>query len=157
MGDAVSWLVLNIIAEEKIREAMDNGEFDNLEGKGKPLVFEDDSMVPPELRLAYKLLRNSGHAPPEVQTEKEISNIKELLANSDDERERVAQIQKLNMLVGKLNMSRRRPVNMEASEVYYERVVEKVSVNTRKDGAGQSNGKGADQSEKTGSGQAGKT
>lgn len=136
MGDAVSWLVLSIIAEEKIREAMDNGEFDNLEGQGKPLVFQDDSMVPPELRLAYKLLRNSGHAPPEIQTEKEINNIKELLANMDDERERVVQIQKLNMLVGKLNMSRRRPVNLEASEVYYDRVVEKVSVNTRKDGSG---------------------
>ena len=113
-------------------------------------------MAPPELRLAYKLLRNSGHAPAEVQTEKEINNIKELLANSDDERERVAQIQKLNMLVGKLNMSRRRPVNLEASEVYYERVVEKVSVNARQDETGQSGRAGSDRSEKAGPARAGR-
>lgn len=128
----MSWLVLSLIAEERIREAMDKGEFDNLAGRGKPLVFEDDSQVAPELKLAYKILKNSGHAPPELQTEKEINSIKELLANLDDERERVVQIQKLNMLVAKLNTSRRRPVSLETSESYYERVVEKVSVNTNK-------------------------
>ncbi|MGC8938442.1 MAG: DnaJ family domain-containing protein, partial [Thermodesulfovibrio sp.] len=42
------------IAEEKIREAMQQGIFDNLPNKGKPLELEDFSWVPEDLRLAYK-------------------------------------------------------------------------------------------------------
>ncbi len=45
------------IAEEKIRQAIRNGDLDNIPGKGKPLQLEDLSMVPPELRMSYKILK----------------------------------------------------------------------------------------------------
>jgi len=47
----------HIIAERKIQEAILNGELDNLPGKGKPLQLEDESGIPKELRLAYKILK----------------------------------------------------------------------------------------------------
>jgi hypothetical protein len=50
-----------LIAENKIREAMENGEFDNLACQGKPIDFTEDEHIPAEYRLAYRILKNSGH------------------------------------------------------------------------------------------------
>ena len=72
-------LLLDRLAEEHIEAAIRRGEFDALEGAGQPLVLEDDSLVPEELRVAYRLLRNAGCLPPEQQIRKEISEIEDLL------------------------------------------------------------------------------
>ncbi|HFC47012.1 MAG TPA: DUF1992 domain-containing protein, partial [Dissulfuribacter thermophilus] len=111
--------IFHKIAEQRIREAMEKGAFDNLEGKGKPLVFEDDSFVPPDLRMAYKILKNAGFLPPELQAEKEIKNAEDLLEAMSDERERYRQAKKLNVLIMKANMLRKRPINLERHQVYY--------------------------------------
>jgi hypothetical protein len=50
---------LDQLIEQKIREAMRQGEFDNLPGSGQPLHLEDDSHLPDDLRLAYKILKNA--------------------------------------------------------------------------------------------------
>src|SRR5689334_22802808 len=55
--------VIARVAERKIQEAIDEGAFDNLPGKGKPLVFDDDPMTPPHLRLANRILRNANVLP----------------------------------------------------------------------------------------------
>lgn len=107
---------------------MEKGAFDNLEGKGKPLVFEDDSFVPPDLRMAYKILKNAGFLPPELQAEKEIKNAEDLLEAMSDERERYRQAKKLNVLIMKANMLRKRPINLERHQIYYRKIVEKISV-----------------------------
>ncbi|MEV2466904.1 DUF1992 domain-containing protein [Paenibacillus larvae] len=49
--------VFSMIAEQKIQEAIQKGEMDNLPGQGKPLVLENWSSVPEDLRLAYKILK----------------------------------------------------------------------------------------------------
>ena len=49
------WL-LDQWAERHITEAQSKGEFDNLPGSGEPLILDDDSHVPPELRAGYRLL-----------------------------------------------------------------------------------------------------
>lgn len=116
------------IAEMRIEEAINKGEFENLEGRGKPLVFEDDSFVPPDLRMAYKILKNAGFLPPELLAEKEIRDATDLLANMEDERERYRQARKLNLLVTKANMLRRSPINLEKHQVYYRKIVEKITV-----------------------------
>nr|NIT03118.1 DUF1992 domain-containing protein [Candidatus Latescibacterota bacterium] len=46
------------IAEERIRRAIEEGHFDNLENAGKPLDLEDDIWVPEDLRIAYRVLKN---------------------------------------------------------------------------------------------------
>lgn len=58
------------MAEQKIAEAMAKGEFDHLPGAGKPLVIEDLSHVPEELRMSYKLLKNAGILPEEFPVTK---------------------------------------------------------------------------------------
>jgi hypothetical protein len=115
------------VAEKIILDAMENGEFDNIKGKGKPLNLDDDSNIPPDLRMGYKILKNSGHLPPEIEQEREIKSVKDLLANCRDERERYRQMQKLNYLILKANMQRKRPIALEKSQ-YYDKAANRVSV-----------------------------
>lgn len=116
------------IAERRIEEAMHRGEFENLEGQGRRVELEDDSMVPEDLRMAYKILKNAGYLPPELLEEKEIITAAELLAAATDEQERYRQMQKLNLLVSKANARRRQPLNLEKDAAYYQKVVEKITV-----------------------------
>lgn len=116
------------IATRRIEEAMARGEFDNLEGAGRPLVFEDDSMVPEDLRMAYKILRNSGLVPPEILEEKEILTAADLLASAPDEQERYRRMNKLQVLVMRANMRRNHPIYLEKNEKYYQEVVARIHV-----------------------------
>lgn len=76
------------IAEEKIREAMKNGEFDNLPGFGKPLELEDLSRIPEELRLGYLLLKNAGYVREEAELRKELLTLEDLLRCCEDDEEK---------------------------------------------------------------------
>ncbi len=119
------------IAERHIEEALRRGDFDNLPGQGRRIVFEDDSMIPQDLRMAYKILKNAGYVPQELLDEKEIVTATELLAAATDEQERYRQMQKLNYLVMKVNARRRRPVCLEKEQAYYQRIVERTTVNRK--------------------------
>jgi hypothetical protein len=79
---------LEHLAESKIRAAIARGEFDNLPGNGKPLQLEDLSRVPADLRMGYKLLRNAGCLPPELEARKEEARLGALLAATGDSKER---------------------------------------------------------------------
>jgi len=120
--------IISKIAEEKIKEAIERGEFDNLPGQGRPLDFSDEFHGPEELRLAYKILKNAGCKPPELEIKEEIVRLEDMLASIKDEQEKYRQIKKLNFLVMKLNMSRKRAVNLEENQRYYGRIVAKVSL-----------------------------
>ena len=102
------------IAEQKIREAMRNGEFDDLPGKGKPLQLENLSHVPEELRAGYFILKNAGILPEEMQLEKERISLKTLLNSCYDERDRHelkmelnAKMIRFNIMMEKRHMSGR--------------------------------------------------
>ena len=60
------------IVEQIIKEAMEAGEFDNLEGKGQPINHEEYFSVPPDRRLGYSALKSAGFVPEEVGLFKEI-------------------------------------------------------------------------------------
>ena len=117
---------LQRLAEERIRDAIQRGEFDNLPGRGKPLNLEDDRHIPEDLRLAYKVLKNAGCLPPELELKKEIAKAEELLSSMEDEGEKYRQLQKLNFLIMKLNETRRGSVQWEEKQLYYEKIVDKV-------------------------------
>ena len=119
---------LQRLAEERIRDAIQRGEFDNLPGRGKPLNLEDDRHIPEDLRLAYKVLKNAGCLPPELDLKKEISKAEELLSSMEDEGQKYRQLQRLNFLIMKLNEMRRGSVQWEEKQLYYEKMVEKVGV-----------------------------
>ncbi|MDD4732183.1 MAG: DUF1992 domain-containing protein [Desulfovibrio sp.] len=125
------------IADEAIRKAQQEGGFDNLEGAGRPLRLEDDSMIPPDLRMAYKILKNADCLPPELETRKDISNALELLETMEDEQERYRQIQKLNLLISNLNAKRGRSMALEENDDYYRRLVERITVRGKAKGTDQ--------------------
>lgn len=123
---------IQIIAERKIAQAIQNGEL-SVEGwQGRPLPQEEDHQIPPELRMAYKLLRNAGYLPPEVEAKKEIRQLEELIAATEDEHERLRQLKKLQALRLKCNTLRQRPIHVEEGD-YHRKVVEKISVAPRRD------------------------
>lgn len=72
------WL-LDQWAERHINDAQRKGEFDNLPGQGEPLVLDNDSGVPQELRSGYRLLKNAGCLPPELEQRKEAMALADLL------------------------------------------------------------------------------
>lgn len=55
--------------DRAIREAQERGDFDNLAGEGKPLRW-DDEHVPPEWRMATRILKNAGFAPAWIEDDK---------------------------------------------------------------------------------------
>ena len=120
---------IRLIAERKISKAIQEGLLDNKEWRNKPLPTTYDSMVPEELRMAHKILKNAGYLPPEIETKKEIQQIEDLLATCEDEYIRVRQIKKLNFLLMKLNAMKGDSVNIETQEEYYQQVVERITVN----------------------------
>jgi len=79
---------IRMLAEERIQEASRRGEFDNLSGAGKPLPPDEMDNVPEELRVGYKLLKNAGLLPEEMQLRKEMVTLGDLLAACRDDAER---------------------------------------------------------------------
>lgn len=121
------------IAEKRIIEAMENGEFDNLEGKGKPLKIEDDPLIPEDLRIAYKFLKNAGCIPPELETRNEIINLHSLINTIDDDKERLRKIRELNFKLLKINLTRKKPLNFEDFPEYEGKLMDKlINGNNRK-------------------------
>lgn len=74
---------LDALVERRIQAAMARGEFDNLPGAGAALDLDDDSLVPEELRVAYRLLRNAGYVPPELSQVSEVNQLLGALARGD--------------------------------------------------------------------------
>jgi DnaJ homolog subfamily C member 28 len=60
--------------EEHLRQAMEEGKFDNLPGKGKPLRLEENPNADPEWELAYHLIKESGFSLPWIETIREIES-----------------------------------------------------------------------------------
>ena len=112
--------------ERKIREAQERGDFDNLEGSHEPVIIEDDSHVPEDLRLAYKILKNADCLPPEIELRKEIRRVEDLLESIPDEQERYRHMKRLNLMITKLNMMGKGSPLLEDTEYYYYKVLEKT-------------------------------
>ena len=114
------------IAERKIKEALEKGEFDDLPGQGEPLPFEDDSHVPEDLRLAYKVLKNADCLPPEIELRKEIRQMEDMLESIPDEKEKYRQIKRINLKITQLNMMGHKSPLLEESQLYYSKIIDKI-------------------------------
>ena len=62
---------LESLAEKRLREAIENGEFDDLPGKGEPIDLRENP-EDPDLRTVHRLLRNAGFAPAWIEERKDI-------------------------------------------------------------------------------------
>ncbi len=114
------------IAENRILEAIDNGLFDNLRGKGQPLKFEDESHIPPELRMAYRILKNADCLPPELELRKEIVQLQDLVASLPDEAEKLKQMRRLNFLKMKMDMTRPVSAQLLEHDLYTPKILERL-------------------------------
>ena len=123
----VYMLLIDQIAESRISVAIERGECDNLPGAGKPLKLDDDSHVLQELRAAYRLLRNGGFVPPEIELRREIARAEDLLADAHDTREHGKIAKRLSYLNMQLNLNRRDKVDLRMQEAYYQRVHARLS------------------------------
>ena len=63
---------IHIIAERRIEEALKEGRLNNLSYKNKALPDDNTQFIPEDMKMAYKMLKNSGYLPPEIETRKEI-------------------------------------------------------------------------------------
>ncbi len=114
------------LAENRIKEAMEAGEFDNLQGRGQPLNLEDDTHIPPELRMAYKILKNADCLPPELTLRQEVVQLQDLVAALPDEAEKLKQMRRLNFLIMKLDMMRPVSPQLLEHELYTPKVLERL-------------------------------
>ena len=115
------------VIEQRIKEANERGEFDDLPGQGEPLDLVDDSNVPEDLRLAYKVLKNADCLPPELEAKKEIRQMEDLLDNIPDEKEKYKLIKKINYQIMKLNVSGKKSPLFEEQEIYYKKLIDRFS------------------------------
>ena len=62
------------LIDRKIREAMAEGEFDDLSGKGEPIDLTENPFENPDWRMAHRMLRQAGFAPAWIEERKDIES-----------------------------------------------------------------------------------
>ena len=88
---------------QAIEEAMREGAFDNLPGKGKPLeVPEYDPYAGPEAE-SYRILKNAGFVPEWIELRAKITKEMESLRTCGPSPERPSRIVEVNILVQQHN------------------------------------------------------
>ena len=113
------------IAEERIRVAQEEGAFDNLPGKGKPLNLDDDAHVPEELRMAWRLLKNGGYLDGPSRDGQPLVNGADLLASESDANQAYRKMLKLQVLERRMSLHGR-PLNVGTDTPYFGSVVDRV-------------------------------
>lgn len=112
------------IVEQRIAEASRRGDFDDLPGAGQPLELDEDRLIPEELRVAYRILKNAGYVPPEVQTMKDIAEL-ECLVHASEGVQRSVALRKLRLLTMQMSASRSGNLQLEAD--YFDRLAERFA------------------------------
>jgi hypothetical protein len=106
---------LTDLVEERIRMAIQDGAFDDLPGRGRPLDLGDDALVPAEMRPAYRVLKNAGYIPEELELRRQIADVQELLGQALDAEERRLASGRLALLRMRLAArSGDRPLHLDA-------------------------------------------
>lgn len=86
---------MRLAIEELIQKWLAENPNERLPGAGQPLDLDEYFRWPEDLRLAYSLIKNSGHVPEEVELLREIADLKRRLANSTDARTRKEIVQRI--------------------------------------------------------------
>ena len=98
---------------QHLRESQRSGELQSAKGYGQPLDFGDGyDETPPELRLAFKILKDGGFVPPEVEAMRQIAQLREQVESTADAaqaealRRRISELQQhLALRLEKLRMT----------------------------------------------------
>ncbi len=114
------------IVEQRIKEAMNEGKFNNLSGHGKPLELEDNSNIPEELRMSYKILKNAGVVPKEIEINAEVRRLEDLICDMTDVSQKFKAMKKLKFLKNKILKTKGPTAIVNISEDYEEKVIDRV-------------------------------
>ena len=117
--------ILETLADRRIIDAERDGEFDNLPGAGKPLDLYEDPMIPEDLRMAYRILKNSGYVPPEVHALRELRELERFVEQAEGDI-RARGLRKLEMLRMKLELENPHRASLFARSGYVERAAERM-------------------------------
>lgn len=115
------------IAERRILEAMERGDFDDLPGHGRPIEFEDDAFVPEDMRMALKICRNAGCLPPELETRQEIIRLGDLVRTLESGAEKDLKVKELNLKLLRFNITAKRPLNLDLFPEYEDRALARLT------------------------------
>lgn len=117
-------LTLDLLAEQHIREAQARGEFNDLPGAGAPLALDDDALVPEDLRAAYRMLKNAGYVPPELEAHCEIRELEQVLQAVEDDGRRSTLLSRINFLLTR-NATGKRRGDLRIESAYFEKIAGK--------------------------------
>jgi hypothetical protein len=118
---------LDLIAEQRIQEALRDGAFDDIPGAGAPLALDDEPLVPAEVRSVYRVLKNAGFVPPEVETRRERREANASMQRLDPASQEYRRaLQKLRYL--DLRLAEQRGTGLCAEAAYTQRLLRRFGV-----------------------------
>jgi hypothetical protein len=124
--------ILDALVEQRISDACAKGEFANLPGQGQPLTLDDIPLIPEELRVAHRILKNAGLTPPAIESLRRLRDLRQALAQTDDEAEQ----RHLNARILALDMALEyaRGTPMRLPETYCQPLLKHLGQHTRHKG-----------------------
>jgi len=117
---------LDHLVENKLAEAIRRGELSGLPGQGEPLVLDDDSLIPEELRMAYRILRNAGFVPPEVVALRDIGDLERHIEELPKGDSRTRAMRKLQLMRARLEADGRFNHALGVSTPYAHRLLDRL-------------------------------
>ncbi|NRP11380.1 hypothetical protein XMM379_000547 [Aliiroseovarius sp. xm-m-379] len=91
------------LINQKIRAAEEAGDFDNLEGAGKPLDLEGD----PEAALINRLIRENGAVPEFVSLSRLLQKLRDELSETGDRTRRRDIMKEMSMMEARIDIARK--------------------------------------------------
>ncbi|SIT83583.1 DnaJ family domain-containing protein [Edaphobacillus lindanitolerans] len=117
-----------ILIEDAIRKAREEGKFEHLPGRGKPLPKDEFEHLPADIRMAVRILKNSGYDDEAMFVQKEMTELGSRInhAPADTKTELEAaynkQMKKMNSLLSKKGVS----TNSSAFKEYNRQIQDKL-------------------------------
>ncbi|QJP71974.1 DnaJ family domain-containing protein [Burkholderia glumae] len=127
--------LLDALVEQRIAAAAARGEFDDLPGAGAPMELDDDLLVPAEVRMANRILKNAGFVPPAVEQLRALRNLQNEMRAVDDRATRCRLQAKVLACDMALESLRGGPLVVPRE--YCRRIAERLSERALDDGAGE--------------------
>ncbi|HEY1609538.1 MAG TPA: DnaJ family domain-containing protein [Paraburkholderia sp.] len=118
--------LLDALVEQRIAAAAARGEFDDLPGTGAPQELDDEPLVPEEVRVANRILKNAGFVPPAVEQLRALRDLEHELAGLGDDQASQCRL-RARMLALDMALESLRGGPMVVPHEYRRRIAERLS------------------------------